>query len=378
MAASEKIVLVGPAPPYRGGIANTQYQLALALKKEKQEVVMATFTHLYPPLLFPGKTQFQTEKDTYALETDRLIHAYNPVKWGEAVVALKKLQPNILIFRYYTPFLAPVYGAIAKHLKSTKKIALVDNWWPHERKPWDRFLNRYFGKYMDGFATLSSLVGEQIEQENFQKPLFKGFHPIANNLPAILPQKEARNHLGWPQEVPIVLFYGLIRPYKGLDLLLKAFGETPLKNSPTLLAVVGECYEDEKKYIHLIKALDIKDKVLVHFNYADQKMTQQAFSAAHVVAQTYHTATQSGVTPLAYHYEKPILVTDIPGLRDPILADRTGMISEKEPVAIAHHITKLMEKQNLKSCKSKCKEAKQNYSWDTFSQKLLKFIQTMG
>lgn len=373
MAASDKIVLVGPAPPFRGGISNTQEQLALALKHHKQNVFLTTFTHLYPSFLFPGKTQFQTEQNSYPIETQKLLHAYNPMKWHRAVAGLKTIQPNALIFRYYTPFLAPVYSYIAKHLKNTKKIALVDNWWPHEPKPWDRHLNRYFGRQMDGFATLSTLVGEHIVQEKFQKPLLKGFHPIANNLPTILPQAKARVHLGWPKEVPIVLFYGLIRPYKGLDLLLKALAEEPLKKSPVLLAVVGECYESKKKYTHLIKGLGLEDKVLLHFTYADQKMTQLVFSAANVVAQTYHTATQSGVTPLAYHFEKPLLVSDIDGLREPIIRDQTGILAEKKPKAIATELVKLLQPQQIKTFQSNLKLNKKKYHWNTFAKKLLDF-----
>jgi len=374
MAVSKKIVLVGPAPPYRGGIADTQEQLALVLKQQKQDVVLTTFTHLYPSLLFPGKTQFQSHPLPNGLTNHRLFHAYNPLLWNKAAVALKKINPDTVIFRYYTPFLAPLYSFLSRQLKNTQKIALVDNWWPHERKPWDGFLNRSFGAQMDGFATLSSYVGKQIEQEKFQKPLWKGFHPIAQNLPSIVSQQKARTKLGWPQGVPIVLFYGLIRAYKGLDLLIKAFGEAPLKNSPVMLAIVGECYEDENKYTQLIKTFGLEDKVLLHFIYADQKLTQNAFSAANVVAQTYYTATQSGVTPLAYHYEKPLLVTDIPGLSDPILKDKTGLVTQKVPHAIAKKLISLLEEENLKKWKGAIKEAKQSYTWDKFGQQLITFL----
>lgn len=373
MTATKNIVLLGPAPPYRGGISDTQLQLALALEHQKQKVFLTTFTHLYPSFLFPGKTQYQVEQNSDTHETQKLLHAYNPTKWYNAVAGIKKLHPDMVIFRYYTPFLAPIYSFIARNLKNTKKIALVDNWWPHERKPWDRLLNRYFGRQMDGFATLSSLVGEHIELEKFQKPLFKGFHPIANNLPNPLSQAEARIQLGWPKKIPIVLFYGLIRPYKGLDLLLKAFAEDLIKKSSIVLAVVGECYEDENKYIQLIKGLGLKDKVLVQFTYANQKTTQNVFSAANVVAQTYKTATQSGVTPLAYHFEKPLLVSDIDGLREPIIRDQTGILIQKNPKAIAKGIEQILEPQQLKTFQKNLNLKKKNYRWSSFAKKLLDF-----
>ncbi|MGA1030654.1 MAG: glycosyltransferase [Flavobacteriaceae bacterium] len=255
-------------------------------------------------------------------------------------------------------------------------MALVDNWWPHERKPWDAVLNRQFGKQMEGLATLSELVGDQILATGISKPLWKGFHPIANDLPPLLSQKEARNALNWPQESPIVLFYGLIRPYKGLDLLLKAFAEPALKNTTIKLAVVGESYENFSKYKLLIHKLGLEDSVLLDLNFADSSKTQQVFSACNLVAQTYHTATQSGVTPLAYHFEKPILASDIPGLREPIVKDQTGILIQKTPAAIAEGVLKLLYNQEFKVAQLNLKLQHENYRWAAFAKNLLDFMES--
>jgi len=376
MATATKVLLLGPAPPFRGGIADTQLQLALALQEQNRNVSLATFTHLYPKLFFPGKTQYRQDAASREVETKRIVHAYNPFQWAQAAEEIKKIAPDILLFRYYTPFLAPAYIQIARKLKNIKKIALVDNWWPHERKPWDAVLNRQFGKQMEGLATLSELVGDQILASGISKPLWKGFHPIANDLPPLLSQKEARNALNWPQESPIVLFYGLIRPYKGLDLLLKAFAEPALKNTTIKLAVVGESYENFSKYKLLIHKLGLEDSVLLDLNFADSNKTQQVFSACNLVAQTYHTATQSGVTPLAYHFEKPILASDIPGLREPILKDQTGILIQKTPAAIAEGVLKLLYNQEFKVAQLNLKLQQENYRWTAFAKNLLDFMES--
>ena len=374
MSKQNRVLLLGPAYPYRGGIADTQHELGKAIMQQNSSVSLATFSQLYPPFLFPGKTQFRYDEYPKELKIEQIVHAYNPFQWRKAVSELKKENPDSIVFRYYTPFLAPVYTRIAKQFKGVKKIALVDNWWPHEPKPWDALLNQKFGEQMDQFATLSKLVGDQIENSKMNQPIWRGFHPISNNLPPLLPQKRARQLLGWPQGVPIVLFYGLIRKYKGLELLLKAYTEKPLSETNILLAVVGECYENPNKYLQIITKLNLKNKILLDLNFANKQKTQRVFSAANAVVQTYHKATQSGVTPLAYHYTKPILASDIDGLREPILNDKTVHLTDKTPKGIAENLTELVGPKSLISFENRLRACQKKYQWGEFAKNLLDFI----
>ncbi|MGA0211674.1 MAG: glycosyltransferase, partial [Flavobacteriaceae bacterium] len=300
-------LIIGPAHPFRGGIAETQHELAHALLSLGKNVTLLTFTTLYPKGLFPGKTQKSTQPEPQSLNRIEELHAFNPLKWGKTVKTILRLQPKVVVFRYYTPFLAPVYGTIAKKIpKSIKKIALVDNWIPHEPRFFDTLFNRYFGAQIDAFSTLSETVGNQIEKA-FEVPLWKGFHPIATALLPPLSKEEARKQLGWDNSKKVVLFFGLIRKYKGLELLVQAFTDPVLKSEDIHLHIAGECYENENKYTDLVHSLGLDQKIRFDFNYQDKKSIQLLFSGADVVAQTYHSATQSGVTPLAYYYQKPLL-----------------------------------------------------------------------
>ena len=378
MKPKKRILLLGPAHPYRGGIADTQNEFAKSLQENGHKVILFTFKFQYPKFLFPGKTQLTNNPAPLELNIKRKIHSSNPFNWAKTAKAINQIKPDIVFFRYWTPFLALCWQGIAKRLLSKiKLIALVDNWLPHERKPWDNLLNNYFGREMDGFATLSSHVGEEVSAAGFNKPVWFGFHPIANNPLPIISKEEARNRLGWPQEKKIVLFFGLIRKYKGLDLLIEAFSKQVLKDKNILLAIVGESYENLDVYTNLISKLELNKKTLTDFNFADMEKARNVICAADVVAQTYRAATQSGVTPLAYQYQTPILVSDIPGLKAPILADDSGSVSSKNPEDIALKIIALFETDQLNHHTNQIKKALPKYRWDNFSENLMTFIETL-
>lgn len=375
MKDKKKVILLGPAHPFRGGIADTQNYLAQNLKALGHEVLLYTFTTQYPKLLFPGKTQFSEEKKPNQIEIKRKIHSFNPINWFRVAELINQQNPNYVIFRYWTPFMAPCWFGIARGLnKKIKKIALVDNWVPHETKPWDKMLTQIFSRQMDGFASLSTAVGDQIESDKPQLPVWKGFHPIADNLPPTISKQKARIALGWPQEKKIVLFFGLIRKYKGLDLLLEAFAQPLLNNSKMILAIVGEPYEPEEKYTQLIEELKLKTRVICDFNYANTEKASWVFCAADVIAQTYRSATQSGVTPLAYNYQTPLLVSDLPGLRIPVLKDHTGKVTENLPEKIAENLNQMLGDEFILDFKPAFQKVKDHYSWKSFGQSLMTFI----
>ena len=217
-------------------------------------------------------------------------------------------------------------------------IALVDNWIPHEKRQWDRWLTQKIKKTFTQFITLSSAVAEEMKKDGVEN-IFKGFHPISENLPPNLGQEQARIALEWDLKKPIALFYGLVRPYKGLDLLLSAFLEAPLASADILLAVVGEFYEPKSKYQEQLSELTEKEMLYFSPRFADDAYTQLVFCAADIVVLPYRSASQSGVIPLAYHYQKPLLVTDHPGLKQPIVSDGTGWVSAANSKAISRKLT---------------------------------------
>jgi D-inositol-3-phosphate glycosyltransferase len=300
-----------------------------------------------------------------------------PFGWKKVAKIINELNPTTVVFRYYTPFLAPVYGVIAKNINSLiKKIALVDNWIPHETKIWDSFLNIYFGKQMDGFTTLSDNVARQVKKDSL-KPVWTGFHPISSSLSDPINKSLARKRISVSEKTKVVLFFGLIRKYKGLELIIKAFNETPLNNNNIVLYIAGECYENPKKYIDLVTHLGISDRIIFDLTFKNSKEIALIFSASDIVAQTYHTATQSGVTPLAYFYQKPILVSNIKGLRTPIENDKTGEWTSKEPKEIAANIKNMLEDNNYMRYQKNLIKVKNDYLWSSFAKKWDTFIKTI-
>ncbi|MFL2587388.1 MAG: glycosyltransferase family 4 protein [Flavobacteriaceae bacterium] len=378
MRVKKKVLLLGPAYPYRGGIADTQNYLAQNLSRLGHEVLVYTFKYQYPKLLFPGKTQYSSVPMPKGIDIKRKIHSINPINWIKISNEINHYDPDIVLFRYWTPFLAPCWIWIAKRLSSKiKKIALVDNWIPHDKKPWDKTMNDLFGKTMDAFVTLSNAVVKEIMEDKPKTPIWSGFHPIADDLPKIISKAQARKKLGWSKEKNIVLFFGLIRKYKGLDLLIEAFSKSPLKSSKTLLAIVGEPYEKKEKYVSLIHQLKLEDRIICDFNYADRELTRDVICAADVVAQTYRSATQSGVTPLAYYYQTPLLVSNLPGLKAPIEKDGTGVVTEKKPEKIANNLYEILKENNLLYYQKNLSQTLKNYTWQHFCKSMLSFINSV-
>ena len=367
-------LIIGPAYPFRGGIADTQHELAKALQKKGKKIELLTFTKLYPKVFFPGKTQLSDQTGPEKLIITQQIHAYNPTKWTSTIRYICSRSPKVVVFRYYTPFLALSYAWIARNLpNSIKKVAIVDNWIPHETSWIDKKLNLLFSKYLDCISSLSLFVANQIK-DNFDGPVWAGFHPINSNLLPILDKKQARLKLNWDIDVPYVLFFGLIRKYKGLELLIKAFNEAPLIDKNIKLYIAGECYEDKKKYTEIIEKLNLGNRVILDFNFKNKTDIQLLFSACDIVAQTYHKATQSGVTPIAYYYQKPLLVSDIESLKATIITDHTGITVKKDSKSIAAGIYKILGKNNINNYSENMRKTSIKYNWSTFSEQWDSFV----
>lgn len=367
-------LILGPAYPYRGGIADTNHEFANELKNQGLSVQVWTFTKLYPSFLFPGTSQLDSVKKEFPFQILRKIHAYNPFEWSALAKEINTLKPKKVVFRYWTPMLAFAWGSIARKLKpEIKKIALIDNWNPHEPKPWDRFLNRYLSNSMHCLTTLSENVYSQIIKE-VNLPVSKGFHPINNNLPVPISKEEARKKLNLDKNIPLLLFFGLIRKYKGLDLLIDALADSSLFNSKVELLVVGEFYDKIEPYRMQIKRLGLESRIHIVNEFVSFEIARDYFSASDIVVQPYRTATQSGVTPLAYHYEVPLVTTDLKGLKTPILKDGTGAICSQTPKLIAAAIEKLLISKNLNLAKKNIRKTKSKYSWRSFVEEWIDFV----
>jgi len=368
-------LIIGPAHPYRGGIAETNHELALGFKKNGKKVEIWTFKKLYFNFLFPGKTQFTNQSAPKELDIKRVIHAYSPFQWNNIIKKIKKLNPKNIIFRYYTPFLALCYGYLARNIGSKINcIGMVDNWIPHENTFLDNYLNNFFGSACSSFVTLSKSVANEIEN-NFNKPILKGFHPINEFLPKPISKNIARKNLNLSNDLEYILFFGLVRKYKGLDLLIDAFSIFHKKNSNAQLLIVGEFYEQKNKYLRQINKLGLENKITLYPEFINSIKVRDFFCAADCVAQPYRSASQSGVTPVAYHYGLPILVTKLNGLSSPIKNDESGVITEIDSNSIAKGLIKILKPDYNIKFRKKIKSSRPNYSWKKFNQEMINFIE---
>ena len=370
MSNSPKIILLGPATPYRGGIADTQEALYKALKEIGVTVELITFKTLYPQLLFPGKSPLRTdanEKKHFL----RLLHTYNPLYWWKSAQWINKQEATTVVVRYWTPFVALSWWGLRKFLKpNIKMIGMIDNWTPHESKLFDKPLRRLFEKSCSCFISLSENVGKQISKDTAKK-VVKGFHPIAADLAAPIPQGKARDRLGLPKTKKIIAFVGLIRKYKGIPLLLDSFAAALKKDSELFLSISGEFYTDQKATLEKIKSLGIEEQLHVHPKFLSAEKMRDYICASDIIAQPYVKATQSGITPLAYFYEKPLLVSAVEGLQDPILKDGTGKAVIRTTSQWASALVEMLQVDRNTSYLPALQKAKKNYQWEQFAKLLL-------
>lgn len=334
-------------------------------------VELYTFSLQYPNILFPGKTQFSTDAPPKDLSIHVKINSIHPLNWIKVGREIKNKRPDMVIIRYWLPFMAPSLGTIARIIKKnkhTKVLCLVDNLIPHEARIGDKQLTKYFVKPMDGFITMSETVRKDTEHVT-NRPVMLQEHPLIDNFGAPITKQEAQQHLKLVQGKKYILFFGFIRKYKGLDLLLEAIKilkEKYRDNTPTLI-VAGEFYEDADKYHQMIDRWDIADKLILHTDFIPNSAVKYYLSACDFLMQPYRDATQSGVTPLAYHFEKPMLVTNVGGLSDIVPDGVTGVVVQPDASSIAAGIERLYQLNENHLIENVRKE-KMKYSWEAFTK----------
>jgi len=370
-----KILILGPAYPFRGGIADTNESLCRALQKKGHSASIFTFTLQYPEFLFPGKTQYSADPRPEDIPITKQINSVNPLNWIITARKINRMNPDLVVIRYWLPFMSPALGSIARLLK--KKIRIVgmtDNILPHEKRPGDRPLTRYFMGSCHGFITLSSTVLDELHQFT-RKPAEYFPHPINDQLGEIMDKQSAREKLNLDPEGKYVLFFGIVRKYKGLDLLIRAFSHQKIKEQNIKLMVVGEFYDSPKPYQEMIQQYHLENQVMLENKFIPGSHIKQYFSAADLVAQTYHTASQSGITQMAYHFERPMLVTDVGGLSEIVPHEKVGYVVEKDPPQIASAIADFFGQKRFHTFSLQVKEEKKKYTWEAFVDKLLKLHQ---
>jgi glycosyltransferase involved in cell wall biosynthesis len=339
----KKIVIIGPGHPLRGGLATFNQRLCKQFIDEGHECSIYSFSLQYPSFLFPGTTQYSTEPAPTDMEIYSVINSVHPLNWWQVGNVLNRMRPDIIVVRYWLPFMGPALGTILRRVrknKHTRIVAITDNIIPHEKRPGDIPFTRYFLNSCDAFITMSEKVMNDLRQFEKNKPAQQVLHPLYDNFGDPISKEEARKKLGIDIHDKIILFFGFIRKYKGLDILLEAM---PLVNPTIKLLVAGEFYEDAKPYQEQIKRLGIQDNLILRTDFIPDSEVKYYLCAADAVIQPYRSATQSGVTPLAYHFEKPMVVTDVGSLPTLVPHEKVGLVCEPEPASLAAAITRYFE-----------------------------------
>jgi D-inositol-3-phosphate glycosyltransferase len=378
-----RILILGTAHPYRGGLAAYNERLASQFISEGHDVEVFTFTLQYPKLFFPGKTQYTEAPAPVNMKISRVLNSINPFNWIRTGYRIRRMNPDILVIKYWNPFMSPCFGTIARIAKSnktakTKIICIFDNVIPHEKSIIDRLLTRYFTGSIDGAIVMSRSVGEDLKTFRINIPVKFNPHPLYDNYGKLLPRDEALNNLSLESGYSYLLFFGFIRAYKGLDLLLEAFADNRLRNRNIKLIVAGEFYESDTLYRNIIDKNNLQNDVLVFDRFIREEEVASLFSVADLVVQPYRSATQSGVTQIAYHFDKPMLVTDVGGLGEIVTDGKCGYVVKPDPLAIADAIEDFFVNNRKEIFTKGVKEEKAKFTWDKLTESIMNIFNEIG
>jgi glycosyltransferase involved in cell wall biosynthesis len=370
-----KITILSTAYPFRGGIAHFNGLLYKELSK-RNEVDVITFSRQYPSLLFPGKSQVEEKDSLEKIPSQQLLDSINPLNWITVGLKIKKSSPDLLIFKYWMPFFAPCFGTITRIVKRNSEIKVLvicDNVIPHERTPGDRIFTKYFFNSVDYFILLSEKVKDDLLT---LKPDAKHKiipHPIYSNFGSAVSKDEARKKLNLSDE-KIILFFGFIRDYKGLDVLLQAMSE--LKNKISVkLVIAGEFYTDKERYINLIETLKINENICFFSDFIPTSDVKYYFSACDAVILPYKDATQSGIVQIAMNFKKPVIASNVGGLGEVVHHNKTGFILDKaNPSLLANAILKFYDGKKEKEFVENIENEISKYSWEKFVKNMMELI----
>lgn len=329
------------------------------------DTTIYTFSLQYPGFMFPGSSQYSNEPAPQDLDIKVRINSMLPTNWISVGRELKKRRPDLIVVRYWLPVMGPALGTIlriVKRNKHTKIVCIADNVIPHEKRPGDKPFTKYFIKPVDKFIVMSDQVFADLKTFDQIKPVEQVQHPLYDNFGDKISKQEARQQLGIGADEKLMLFFGFIRKYKGLDILFDAMKILKDQSQNIKLIVAGEFYEDKKPFEDQIESLGIKDNLILHTDFIGDSEVKKFFCAADVVVQPYRSATQSGVTPLAYHFEVPMVVTNVGGLPSMVPDGKVGLVAEPTASSVAEKIIEYFEK-GESFFKPYLIEEKKKFSW---------------
>ncbi len=367
-----KIISIGPAYPLRGGIADFNERLTQEFIANGHNASIISYSLQYPNFLFPGKTQFANYPAPKNLSIKTLVNSINPFSWFKVGKQIKNEKPDVLIIHFWMPFFAPALGKIGRIVlknKITKIITICHNFIPHETKFGDKLLTKYYAKVSETFVGMSESVVSDINKHYPSKTTIQTPHPLYDNFGEAVSKEIACDKLNLDPAKKYILFFGLVRKYKGLDLLLESFAE--LKDTNINLIVAGEFYDKPEFYNEIISRLKIENRVILKNEFIPQDEVKFYFSTCDIIAQTYHSATQSGITQIAYHFNKPMLVTNVGGLSEIVPHNKVGYVCEKDSTEIANCLETFFNENKYDEFSKHVKIEKEKYSWKTFCEKIL-------
>lgn len=377
-----KVIILGPAHPLRGGGLTTfNHRLARAFLAEGYDCHIYSFSLQYPSFLFPGSSQFTDEPAPEGLVIHSKVNSINPLNWWMVGEELRRLRPDVIVVRYWLPFMGPALGTILRRVrknKHTRIIALTDNVIPHERRPGDVPFTKYFLQSCDAFITMSEKVMQDLRSFEPSKPAIQVPHPLYDNFGEPVSKEVAREYLRGKgvkitDDEKVLLFFGFIRKYKGLDMLLEAMSDPRVVAAGVKLLVAGEFYEDKQGYEQLIDRLGIRERLMLRTDFITDADVRYYLCAADAVVQPYRNATQSGVTPLSYHFEKPMIVTNVGGLPALVPHERVGLVVEPEAGALADGVLRFFEL-GADHFIPHLRTEKEKYSWQRLVDSIIKLI----
>lgn len=366
------VVILGSAYPLRGGLSAYNERIAKAFMDQGIETTIYTFSLQYPNFLFPGKSQYAEGPAPENLNIQVKVNSVNPLNWIKVGRELSRLKPDLIIVKYWLPFMGPCFGTVLRLAKKnghTKVLSILDNIIPHEKRPGDNMFTKYFVKPVDAFIAMSKSVLNDLEIFDRKKPRKWNPHPIYDNFGQPVTREEALQHLGLDSKFRYILFFGFIRDYKGLDLLIEAMSHDQVIPNDVRLIVSGEYYSNEEKYLDLIQKFEVQDKLVMKTDFIPDDEVRFHFCAADLIVQPYKTATQSGVTQIAYHFEKPMVVTNVGGLGEFIPDGKVGFVVSPEALDIAKSIQRFYSGNPMRFQQG-VQEEKKKYSWDRMLQSI--------
>jgi len=369
----KKILIVGPAWPLRGGLATYNERLCREFISQGFECEIQSFSLQYPGFLFPGKTQYSDDPKPTDIVIHGTLNSINPFNWFKTANRIKKAGYDLLIFRYWMSFMSPVFGTLARIIKTpnNKIIAITDNVFSHERKPFEKTLAQYFLNSCDGYLSMSKDVLGQVQHLQANKPCVYMPHPMYDMFGPVIEKAEAIQKLGLDPEYKYCLFFGFIRKYKGLHLLLESFAKLDRQALKLKLIVAGEFYEDAAPYHQQIHELQLTEDVILKSDFIPNNQVGLYFCASDIVVQTYITATQSGVTQIAYFYNTPMLVTNVGGLAELVPNNVVGMVCEKNSDEISARLEQYFQNNSEAQMKLAIEQEKQKFTWPYLCNALL-------